>query len=109
MRVRLVHLEDDAGDRDLVARTLRGEGIDCVVVAAASREDFERALDDPPDLIFSDDSIPVFSGDEAQGLAQLLDVDGLGPDQVDSINQILRAGEQMRSLIDGIVGGTQAS
>ena len=70
MRVRLVHLEDDEVDRELVARTLRGEGIDCVVVKAECREDFDRALDDPPDLILSDYSIPGFSGDEAQGVAQ---------------------------------------
>ena len=70
MRVRLVHLEDDEGDRELVARTLRAEGIDCAVIEAACREDFERALDDPPDLILSDYSIPGFGGDEAQDLAQ---------------------------------------
>src|SRR5688572_5393026 len=51
MRVRLVHLEDDEVDRELVARTLRGEGIDCVVVEAECQEEFDRALDDPPDLI----------------------------------------------------------
>ena len=70
MRVRLVHLEDDEDDRELVARTLRSEGIDCAVVEAESREDFERALADQPDLILSDYSIPGFGGDEAQGLAQ---------------------------------------
>jgi signal transduction histidine kinase len=70
MRVRLVHLEDDEVDRNLVARTLRGEGIDCVVVGAECRGDFERALDDPPDLILSDYSIPGLSGHEAQGLAR---------------------------------------
>src|SRR5690349_6625820 len=70
MRVRLVHLEDDEVDRELVARTLSGEGIDCVVVGAECREDFERALDDPPDLILSDYSIPGFSGHDAQGLAR---------------------------------------
>jgi signal transduction histidine kinase len=70
MRVRLVHLEDDEADRELVARTLRAEGIDCAVVQAECREDFERALDDPPDLILSDYSIPGFSGDEAQNMAR---------------------------------------
>jgi signal transduction histidine kinase len=69
MRLRLVHLEDDEADRELVARTLRAEGIDCLVVPAECREEFERALDDPPDLILSDYSIPGFSGDEAQNLA----------------------------------------
>ena len=72
MRVRLVHLEDDEGDRELVARTLaQAEGIDCAVIGAECREDFERALDDRPDLILSDYSIPGFGGDEAQDLAQV--------------------------------------
>jgi signal transduction histidine kinase len=70
MRVRVVHLEDDEADRELVERTLRAEGIDCAVVQAECREDFERALDDPPDLILSDYTIPGFSGDEAQNLAR---------------------------------------
>jgi CheY-like chemotaxis protein len=70
MRVRVLHLEDDESDRELVARTLRAEGIDCAIVQADSRGDFERALDEPPDLILSDYSIPSFAGDEAQDLAQ---------------------------------------
>ena len=44
MRVR-VHLEDDPGDRVLVALTLRAEGIDCAVVEVECRDEFERALD----------------------------------------------------------------
>jgi len=68
--VRLVHLEDDERDRELVARTLRSEGIDCTVIEAECREDFERALEDSPDLILSDYSIPGFGGNEAQNLAQ---------------------------------------
>jgi signal transduction histidine kinase len=71
MRVRLVHLEDDATDRELVARMLRAEGLDCEVVKAECREDFERALDQPPDLILSDFSIPGFAGDEAQDIAHI--------------------------------------
>ena len=71
MRVRLVHLEDDEGDRERVARTLRGEGIDCAVIEAGCRAEFESALETPPDLIISDDSVPGCDGDEAQSLAQL--------------------------------------
>src|SRR5918994_2370975 len=71
MRVRLLHLEDHESDRELVARTLRAEGIDCDVTEAECREEFERALKDPPDLILSDYSIPGFRGDEAQVMAQL--------------------------------------
>jgi CheY-like chemotaxis protein len=71
MRVRLVHLEDDEGDRERVARTLRGEGIDCAVIEAGCRAEFERALETRPDLIISDYSVPGCGGDEAQSLAQL--------------------------------------
>src|ERR687898_1807839 len=70
MRVRLLHLEDDESDRELVRRTLLAEGIDCEVVEADCREDFEHAFDEPPDLILSDYSIPGFSGDEAQDVAR---------------------------------------
>ncbi len=70
VRVRLIHLEDDESDRELVARALRAENIDCTLIEASCREEFERALADPPDLILSDYSLPGFSGDEAQALAQ---------------------------------------
>ena len=70
MRVRLVHLEDDAIDRELVARTLRAEGIDCAVVEAECREEFERALQVAPDVILSNYSIRGFAGDEAQEVAR---------------------------------------
>ena len=71
MRVRLVHLEDDEGDRERVAQTLRGEGLDCAVIEAECRAEFERALETGPDLIISDYSVPGCGGDEAQSLAQL--------------------------------------
>jgi CheY-like chemotaxis protein len=169
MRVRLVHLEDDEVDRELVARTLRGEGIDCVVVEAECREEFDRALDDPPDLIKLGTAVKRalreaeerrhrasaetalrhlnaqleariiertrdlvtanedlkrarLAADRANlakseflarmshdlrtplnaiiGFAQLLNLDGLPADQIDSINHILRGGEHLLSLIN---------
>ena len=71
MRARLVHLEDDEGDRERVARTLRGEGVDCAVIEAGCRAEFERALETGPDLILSDYSVTGFGGDDAQSLAGL--------------------------------------
>src|SRR5687768_15208101 len=69
MALRLVHLEDDPNDRTLVADVLRGNGIVCTVASAASREAFEAALADPPDLILADMNLPGFDGVSAQQIA----------------------------------------
>lgn len=69
MVLRLVHLEDDLNDRELVAATLRGDGIVCTVTTAASRTEFEAALAERPDLILSDFTLPGFDGISAQELA----------------------------------------
>ena len=70
MRLRLLHLEDDPNDRELVADTLRADGIECVITPVASRTEFERALASPPDLILADFSLPGFDGVTAQALAR---------------------------------------
>ena len=69
MALRLIHLEDDPNDRALVADVLRANGIVCTVVAAASREAFEAALAEPPDLILADVNLPGFDGIAAQHIA----------------------------------------
>jgi len=69
MPLRIVHLEDDPLDRELVAQALHGDTIDCVIVPAATREAFEDALVDRPDVILSDMSLPDFDGISAQQLA----------------------------------------
>jgi signal transduction histidine kinase len=69
MSLRVVHLEDDPRDVELVAETLRAEQIDCSIVAVASQDAFERALDDHPDLILSDFAMPGFDGGAAQAIA----------------------------------------
>ena len=66
---RFVHLEDDRNDRDLVADVLRADGILCTIAAVDSRDAFERALADPPDLILADMSLPGFDGVTAQAMA----------------------------------------
>jgi signal transduction histidine kinase len=69
MAMRIVHLEDDELDRELVESTLRADGIDCTIVPAHSRAEFETALAEKPDLILSDMSLPDFDGIAAQQLA----------------------------------------
>jgi hypothetical protein len=69
MALRIVHLEDDLFDRELVERVLRQDGIDCTIVAAPTRRTFEEALAERPDLILSDMSLPGFDGISAQQMA----------------------------------------
>ena len=70
MRVRLVHLEDDEADRELVARTLRPKGLTAPSCRPTAARISSGRWTTPPDLILSDYSIPGFGGDEAQSLAQ---------------------------------------
>jgi signal transduction histidine kinase len=70
MTLRIVHLEDDAFDRELIEYALRADGLSCTIVPAPSRQTFEEALAEQPDLILSDMSLPDFDGIAAQQLAQ---------------------------------------
>ncbi len=70
MSLRIVHLEDDPFDRELIEHALRADGLDCTIVAAPTRQTFEEALADQPDLILSDMSLPDFDGIAAQQLAR---------------------------------------
>lgn len=72
MPLRLLHLEDDANDRELVAETLRGDGLQCAITPVASRAEFVQALRPAPDLILADYALPGFDGVQAQQLAALL-------------------------------------
>ena len=72
MTLRLLHLEDDSNDRELVAETLRADGLQCSITPVASRSEFVRELAAGPDLILADFSLPGFDGALAQELAQLL-------------------------------------
>jgi signal transduction histidine kinase len=69
MTLRVIHLEDDPLDRELVAATLQAERIECTLIQANSRETFAAALDERPDLILADMSLPGFDGIAAFDLA----------------------------------------
>lgn len=62
-RLRILHLEDDAVDAELVQAMLQEADIACEIVVAGNREEFEQALRSCPfDLILADYTLPDFDG-----------------------------------------------
>lgn len=69
--LRILHLEDNQNDAELVCSMLEADGIMCDVVRAETRDDFHKALeDDGFDLIISDYTLPSFDGLSALKIAQ---------------------------------------
>ncbi len=69
--LRLLHLEDDPVDADLVATTLTEAGLACVSHRVDTRSTFLAALEESDiDLILADYSIPGFDGMTALALAR---------------------------------------
>ena len=69
--LRLLHLEDDPTDADLVASTLNEAGLACTSTRVDTRKDFSAALNEGGfDLILADYSIPGFDGMTALSLAR---------------------------------------
>lgn len=61
--LRILHLEDDPADAELVRETLSGEGIDCETVVVATGEEFASALERGGfDLVLADFALPSFDG-----------------------------------------------
>ncbi len=58
---RILLVEDNDLNRDMLSRRLARRGYD-VDVAVDGREALERAVQDPPDLILMDMSLPVLDG-----------------------------------------------
>jgi signal transduction histidine kinase len=67
--LRILLLEDDPLDAELIEATLHSGGLKCTVRRVAGRQDFIAALDDAPDVILSDYSLPGFDGFSALRLA----------------------------------------
>src|SRR5580692_2611104 len=69
--LRILHLEDNQTDAQLVREMLDAEGIDCAVTCVKTREAYEAALDTEGfDLILTDFSLPKFDGLSALALAR---------------------------------------
>lgn len=69
--LRILHLEDDPADADLVQSLLKSEGIACVFQQVQTQAEFETALEQAGfDLIISDFTLPSFSGRAALEMAR---------------------------------------
>jgi PAS domain S-box-containing protein len=69
-RLRVLHVEDDPVDRELVAATLRGDGLIVDIDWTDTRDGMLRALERHTyDVILADDRLPAFDGHAAQVLA----------------------------------------
>src|SRR5215467_13879248 len=61
----LLVLEDSPNDAELMIETLREAGFDPTFRRVDSKDAYLRELDQPPDFILSDYSMPQFTGHEA--------------------------------------------
>ena len=69
--LRILHLEDDPRDTELMVAALRGAGMSCEVVRVDTREEFLAKLTDRRfDVVISDLSVPGFDGIAAQAVWQ---------------------------------------
>ncbi|HET9598554.1 MAG TPA: ATP-binding protein [Anaeromyxobacteraceae bacterium] len=70
--LRLLHLEDDRYDAELVVQTLADAGFDCEEVRVQTEDEFRAALDSgrPIDIILADWALPSFDGERALAIAR---------------------------------------
>src|SRR5690606_7633284 len=69
--LRILHLEDNATDGELVRALLEEEGIACSILRVETRDEFDTALRrERFDLIISDFTLPSFDGLSALALAR---------------------------------------
>jgi two-component system, cell cycle sensor histidine kinase and response regulator CckA len=70
---RILHLEDDALDAELIRATLESAGIVCQITRVQNRDEFTQALHQGEfDIIFADYRLPAYDGVSALRLAQEL-------------------------------------
>lgn len=70
-RLRILHLEDNANDRELIQFALAEQGLDHQVFPAETKTEFLTALDKGNfDIILSDSSLPMFDGQTALRMAK---------------------------------------
>jgi PAS domain S-box-containing protein len=70
-KLRILHLEDNPEDVELVRETIAAQGIDAGIVDVATRADFINALEkEDYDLILADYTLPSFDGLSALAIAR---------------------------------------
>ncbi len=68
--LRIVYLEDDPADVQLVRDTFEDDGMCPELTAVDNRADFLAALEQGPDLVLADYALPTFDGMEALALCR---------------------------------------
>jgi diguanylate cyclase (GGDEF)-like protein/PAS domain S-box-containing protein len=69
--IRILHLEDDPADAELVRHFIKKSGIDALWTDATGKNDFLAALQDEAlSIILADASLPGFDGDAALNIAR---------------------------------------
>ena len=69
-KLRILHLEDDPHDSEIVESLLIDEGIDCDMIRVSNREQFRSAIEQEQfDIILADYSLPSFDGMSALAIA----------------------------------------
>lgn len=69
-RMKILHLEDNPRDVELIHEELLAKWPDCTIETVSDQSGFEAHLTPPPDIVLSDFSIPGFNGLEALRLAR---------------------------------------
>ena len=70
--IRVLHLEDDPDDREIIKLSLSNGGLRCQIQAVQTREAFENSVEHEKwDVILADLTLPGFDGYEALELAKL--------------------------------------
>src|SRR5579862_1852773 len=68
--IRVLHLEDNPLDVELIAELLRESGLDCVIETVCTRGGFQDRLQQDWDVILSDFGLPGFDGLSALSMAR---------------------------------------
>src|SRR5579859_1546850 len=70
--LKILYVEDNLGDRSLVARALKADGLKCELNCVKTRREFDAALETAVfDLIISDFTLPAFDGMSALKAARV--------------------------------------
>jgi signal transduction histidine kinase len=71
VKLRILHLEDNNDDVELVRLALKRQKIDCDILAVANGDDYLSAIDNSKfDVILSDSGLPGYDGREALAVAR---------------------------------------